>query len=149
MRLPVALPFLPFLPVVFAELAPRADPTAPWVSVDDDGQPQTTFTPTSTVVDGTPSVVNGAPYDLTATVFTASSQGELTTFTSSVPPPTAVAQSGAGAFSRCSNSTGFVCDPAEASVLYPGKTYYSKPPPLHGIRKLLLDLLKHDLSTQS
>jgi len=103
----------------------RADPTAPWVSVDREGQPASTYTPSVTTIDGTTSVVNGAPHDITASLYTFTNRGYIIYSTGSPPPPAPTHNSGAGAFARCYNQTGLVCDPPEGSVLNPKRTYYS------------------------
>lgn len=115
---------------VAAALAKRAEATAAWVSVDDEGQPESTYTPSATVVDGTTSYVNGAPHDLTASVYTYTSRAKLTTSTGEPPNPTATAKSGQGAFARCHNLKGDkapLCDPAVDSRLLVGNTYYGEP----------------------
>ncbi|CAM1504109.1 Fc.00g017000.m01.CDS01 [Cosmosporella sp. VM-42] len=105
----------------------RADQTALWVSVNDEGQPLETYTPSMTVVDGTTSVDHAAPHDLTASVYTFTEWGEITTSTGEPPNPTATGKSGIGAFSRCVNMDGEhapFCAPAANSTLYVGNTYY-------------------------
>ncbi|KAH6900025.1 hypothetical protein B0T10DRAFT_469431 [Thelonectria olida] len=104
----------------------RAQPSDAWVSVDDEAQPETTNTPSATVVDGTTSYENGAPHDLTATVFTITELGKITTSTGSPPNPTA-SSNGQGAFARCHNKDGDkapLCDPAVDSTLLVDSTYY-------------------------
>lgn len=110
-----------------AALEKRADETAAWVSVDDEGQPATTYTPSVTTVDGTTSIVDAAPHDITATVFTWTQWGEITTSTGSPPPPVATGRNGQGAFARCHNMDGEnapFCDPYLNSTLIVDKTYY-------------------------
>jgi len=105
----------------------RAEPSDAWVSVDEEAQPETTYTPSATVVDGTTSYENGAPHDLTATVFTKTELGKITTSTGSPPNPTATNSKGQGAFARCHNKDGDkapLCDPAVDSTLYVDSTYY-------------------------
>ncbi|KAM5355525.1 hypothetical protein ACJ41O_002171 [Fusarium nematophilum] len=105
----------------------RASQTDAWVEVDDEAQPVATHTPSMTVVDGTTSVENGAPHDLTATVFTYTEYGKIHTSTGEPPNPTATGKSGEGAFARCYNKDGEnapFCDPAENSTLISGNTYY-------------------------
>ncbi|KAH6990711.1 hypothetical protein BKA56DRAFT_214715 [Ilyonectria sp. MPI-CAGE-AT-0026] len=106
----------------------RADQTAAWVTVDDEGQPAATYTPSITVIDGTTSAVeHGAPHDITATVYTITQYGKKTTRTGDPPNPTATAKSGEGAFARCHNKDGEnapFCDPASNSTLFVGSTYY-------------------------
>ncbi|KOS19130.1 hypothetical protein ESCO_000335 [Escovopsis weberi] len=105
-----------------------ADPSSPWVSVDDEGRPSTTFTPSMTTISGTPSAVNGAPHDLTASVYTWTSWGSVSTSTGSPPNPTAAAGgSPVGSFSRCFNRDGEFapfCRPSHNSTLLTGTTYY-------------------------
>lgn len=105
----------------------RAAVTAPWVSVDDEGQPQETHTPSMTVVDGTTKIENGAPHDLTASVYTYTEYAKVHTSTGEPPNPTASGKSGQGAFARCFNQDGDnapFCDPRPNSTLLKGKTYY-------------------------
>lgn len=112
-----------------ALLEKRAEPTAPWVTIDDEGQPVKTVTPSVTTVDGTTSIVNGAPHDLTASVYTWTTWGVVTTSTGNPPNPTATAKSGEGTFARCSNLDGEnapFCSPYSNSTLLTGRTYYSK-----------------------
>ncbi|KAH7156210.1 hypothetical protein EDB81DRAFT_786294 [Dactylonectria macrodidyma] len=105
----------------------RADQTAAWVTVDDEGQPETTYTPSMTVVDGTTSIEHGAPHDITASVYTITEWGKITTSTGDPPNPTAKAKSGQGAFARCHNMDGDnapFCEPSSNSTLFVGSTYY-------------------------
>ncbi|ODA76150.1 hypothetical protein RJ55_08433 [Drechmeria coniospora] len=106
----------------------RVDPMLPWIAVDDEGQPSTTYSPTVTTIDGTPTPVNGAPHDLTASVYTWTTWGHITTSTGEPPNPTATkAGSLEGAFSRCYNLDGpFApfCRPDINSTLLTGNTYY-------------------------
>lgn len=107
----------------------RADQTAAWVSVDDEAQPATTYTPSMTVVDGVTSIVDGAPHDLTATVYTSTHYGEIYTSTGEPPNPTASGKHGEGAFTRCHNKDGSnapFCSPYENSTLTTGKTYFGE-----------------------
>lgn len=111
-------------------LEKRAEETAAWVSVDDEGQPATTYTPSVATVDGTTSIKDAAPHDITATVYTWTEWGEITTSTGSPPPPVATGRNGQGAFARCHNMDGEnapFCDPYLNSTLIVDKTYYSKP----------------------
>ncbi|KAI1074863.1 hypothetical protein F5B20DRAFT_585873 [Whalleya microplaca] len=100
----------------------------PWVTVDDDGQPKT-VTPVLSTVDGTPTVVSAAPHDITATVFTRTDYGKVSTSTGSVPPiatPTG-GSAEAGSFPVCHNKDGDLapwCAPTEGTTLYPGTSYY-------------------------
>ncbi|KAF4975243.1 hypothetical protein FZEAL_7950 [Fusarium zealandicum] len=105
----------------------RAAETAAWVTVDDEKQPAATYTPSMTVDDGTTKYVDGAPHDLTATVFTWTEYGKITTSTGEPPNPTASGKHGEGAFSRCHNKDGAnapFCTPAENSTLTQKVTYY-------------------------
>lgn len=105
----------------------RADQTAAWVSVDDEAQPATTYTPSMTVVDGVTSIVDAAPHDLTATVYTSTHYGEIYTSTGEPPNPTASGKHGEGAFTRCHNKDGSnapFCSPYENSTLTTGQTYF-------------------------
>ncbi|KAI0399080.1 hypothetical protein F4802DRAFT_591083 [Xylaria palmicola] len=111
-------------------LEPRATDAAlePWVTVNDDGKPST-VTPVLTTVSGTPTVVDGAPHDVTATVFTYTSYGKIVTSTGEPPGPTATStgDDGAGSFAQCSNLDGEFapwCHPDGESPLYVGTAYY-------------------------
>jgi hypothetical protein len=107
----------------------RADPTAPWVSVDDMGRPASTLTPSLTTIDGSVSVIDGAPHDITATVFTQTFYGVVSTSTGTAPNPSATNSNKEGGFARCYNEDGDMapfCDPATDSTLYEGTTYYGK-----------------------
>ncbi|RDA89111.1 hypothetical protein CP532_2305 [Ophiocordyceps camponoti-leonardi (nom. inval.)] len=110
-------------------------PTAPWVTIDDEGQPAMTVTPSVVTVTGeegttttTTTIDHGAPHDLTASVFTFITWGAITTSTGTPPNPTAVdAKTGQGAFTRCFNRDGDVapfCRPLLNSTLLTGTTYY-------------------------
>ncbi|PHH67058.1 hypothetical protein CDD81_4453 [Ophiocordyceps australis] len=104
-------------------------PTAPWVRVDDEGQPATTLTPRlSTLPDGSSSVIDAAPHDLTASVYTWTTWGIASTSTGIPPNPTATnTRTNEGAFSRCANShAAFApfCRPLHNSTLLTGNTYY-------------------------
>ncbi|KAM4058112.1 hypothetical protein HRG_010934 [Hirsutella rhossiliensis] len=104
------------------------DPTAPWVSVNDEGQPVKTVTPSVATVSGTPSVVDGAPHDLTASVYSWTSYGLITTSTGAPPNPTATkASTPEGAFSRCFNQKDDFapfCRPLYNSTLLTSNTFY-------------------------
>lgn len=103
--------------------------TAPWVEVDDGGQPKTTYTPSATVVDASTSIQDAAPHDLTASVYTETWYGEIETRTGDPPNPTPTGKGDQGAFTRCFNMDGKnapFCAPAENSILYTDKTYYGK-----------------------
>ncbi|KAF5013603.1 hypothetical protein FDECE_408 [Fusarium decemcellulare] len=105
----------------------RADATAAWVTVDDEKQPATTYTPSMTVVDGTTSIKDAAPHDLTASVFTWTTWGEIYTSTGEPPNPTASGKHGEGTFSRCYNKDGDnapFCSPYNSSTLIRDETYY-------------------------
>ncbi|KAG9256065.1 uncharacterized protein F5Z01DRAFT_536558 [Emericellopsis atlantica] len=107
-------------------LAKRASPTAPWVRVDDEGRPAETLTPK--LKDGSDDEYdNAAPHDLTASEFTSTAWGRVTTSTGEPPNPSATNKHGEGAFSRCYNEDGDnapLCAPAEDSTLFQGTTYY-------------------------
>ncbi|KAL7787403.1 hypothetical protein V8C37DRAFT_390614 [Trichoderma ceciliae] len=110
-----------------AHLQPRADPTAPWVTVGDEGTPVKTVTPKMTTVSGTPTLVDVAPHDITASVFTWTSWGDITTSTGLPPNPTALSKNKDGVFSRCYNKDGDdapFCTPYRNSTLLTGSTYY-------------------------
>lgn len=105
----------------------NVEPTAPWVEIDDEGRPSTTFTPTMTTISGTPSAINGAPHDLTASVYTFTSYGVLSTSTGEPPNPRPTGKSNQGSFSRCYNMDGEnapFCRPSLNSTLFTGNTYY-------------------------
>lgn len=119
-------------PTAAPDLVPRdgppADATAPWVSVDDNGQPNKTYTPSWTTVSGTSSLVDPARHDLTASVFTWVTHAVPHTTTGPVPNPTATSTSGQGSFSLCSNLKGAnapFCYPSQDSILLTKNTYYS------------------------
>ncbi|KAJ9132967.1 hypothetical protein NKR23_g11045 [Pleurostoma richardsiae] len=104
----------------------QASPTDVWVSVDDDGQPKT-ITPVVSTVSGTTTIISGAPHDVTATVFTRTSAGDVRTSTGSAPVPTATDKAGGGAFPLCYNTEGVnapFCEPGTNATLHPGTTYY-------------------------
>ncbi|KAH9897551.1 hypothetical protein F4778DRAFT_744012 [Xylariomycetidae sp. FL2044] len=108
-------------------LRPReTDSLQEWVTVDEDGQPST-VTPLVSTVDGTPTTIDAAPNDLTATVFTQTNYGKVTTTTGTeAPAPTATGKEG-GAFNLCSNTDGEYapwCAPSAGTHLWPGWTYY-------------------------
>ncbi|PTB73517.1 hypothetical protein M440DRAFT_1404519 [Trichoderma longibrachiatum ATCC 18648] len=79
-----------------ANIAPRADPTAPWVTVGDEGKPVKTITPSMTTISGTPTLVSVAPHDITASVYTWTTWGSITTSTGRPPNPTATSKDGEG-----------------------------------------------------
>ncbi|KAI3319277.1 hypothetical protein HD806DRAFT_509542 [Xylariaceae sp. AK1471] len=108
-------------------LQPRTTDAAlePWVTVNEDGKPST-ITPVLSTVDGTPTVISGAPHDVTATVFTTTSYGKVITSTGSAPLPTATGES-AGSFAVCNNLDGDLapwCLPKGDEPLYVGAKYY-------------------------
>ncbi|KAI1850920.1 hypothetical protein JX265_007245 [Neoarthrinium moseri] len=106
--------------------ATDAESLTPWVTVGDNGTP-VTITPVQTTIDGTATVISGAPHDLTGTVFTQTSYGEITTSTGTAPAPTATAADGSGSFLKCNNKDGANapwCRPDEGAIMYPGTTYY-------------------------
>ncbi|KFH45483.1 hypothetical protein ACRE_036640 [Hapsidospora chrysogenum ATCC 11550] len=110
-----------------AVLAKRADPTAVWVSVDDEGQPARTITPSVTTEDGTTAIVDGAPHDITGSVFTWTSYGRVTTSTGDPPNPTATNKHTEGAFPLCENKDGDhkpLCYPTPSSTLFKDTIYY-------------------------
>ncbi|KAL6701802.1 hypothetical protein J3F84DRAFT_355830 [Trichoderma pleuroticola] len=110
-----------------ANLQPRADPTAPWVTVGDEGTPVKTVTPKVTTVSGTPTLVDVAPHDITASVFTWTSWGDIFTSTGRPPNPTATSKNQDGVFSRCYNKDGEdapFCTPYKNSTLTTGSIYY-------------------------
>ena len=105
----------------------RAGPTDAWVEVDDEGRPAKTHTPSYTEVDGTTSVIDGAPHDLTASLFTNTWYGKVSTSTGDPPAPSATNKHTQGAFARCNNLDGEnapLCDPAPSATLYDGSIYY-------------------------
>ncbi|KAL7943148.1 hypothetical protein V8C42DRAFT_329836 [Trichoderma barbatum] len=110
-----------------ANIQRRADPTAPWVTVGDEGTPVKTVTPKMTTISGTPTLVDVAPHDITATVYTWTNWGEITTSTGRPPNPTALSSDKVGVFSRCYNKDGEdapFCTPYKNSTLLTGSTYY-------------------------
>ncbi|KAI1424909.1 hypothetical protein F5Y12DRAFT_714775 [Xylaria sp. FL1777] len=97
----------------------------PWVTVSEDGTPST-VTPVLSLISGTPTIVSGAPHDITATVFTYTSYAKVITSTGAPPAPTATSES-AGSFGLCSNLDGDLapwCYPVLNSTLYVGTTYF-------------------------
>lgn len=114
-------------------LEKRADKTAAWVTVDDEQQPATTYTPSYTTVDGTTSIVDAAPHDLTATVYTYTSWAKIYTSTGEPPNPQATGKHGEGVFSRCYNKDGDnapFCSPYANSTLDARRTYFGELPKL-------------------
>ncbi|KAI0595579.1 hypothetical protein F4775DRAFT_568883 [Biscogniauxia sp. FL1348] len=97
-----------------------------WVTVDDEGQPST-VTPQVTTVDGTATTISPAPNDVTATVFTQTSMGRVTTTTGTTPAIPTATSGAAGDFPVCHNLDGEFapwCSPTNGTKLYPGTTYY-------------------------
>ena len=110
-------------------LEKRADKTAAWVTVDDEQQPATTYTPSYTTIDGTTSIIDAAPHDLTASVYTYTSWGKIHTSTGEPPNPQATGKHGEGVFSRCYNKDGDnapFCSPYANSTLDVSKTYFGE-----------------------
>ncbi|RBR24989.1 uncharacterized protein FIESC28_02259 [Fusarium coffeatum] len=108
-------------------LEKRADKTAAWVTVDDEQQPATTYTPSYTTIDGTTSIIDAAPHDLTASVYTYTSWGKIHTSTGEPPNPQATGKHGEGVFSRCYNKDGDnapFCSPYANSTLDVSNTYF-------------------------
>lgn len=106
-----------------------AEPTDPWVKVDDDGQPSTTYTPQFTTQASSTSLLDAAPHDLTASVYTWTTWAKVTTSTGDPPNPTATGKNGEGSFARCYNPDGEnapFCRPAFNSTLLTGRTYYGE-----------------------
>ncbi|KAG6107467.1 hypothetical protein E4U14_004152 [Claviceps sp. LM454 group G7] len=101
---------------------------APWVVVDDEGVPASVLTPTMTTVSGTPSPVNAAAHDLTASVYTITNYGHVYVTTQAPPNPTPTnAKTYEGSFSRCYNKKGQYapfCRPTHNSSIYVDYTYY-------------------------
>ncbi|KAI2783802.1 hypothetical protein F4815DRAFT_314751 [Daldinia loculata] len=110
-------------------LRPRQTDSAlePWVTVNEDGKPST-VTPVLSTISGSPTVISGAPHDLTATVFTETNYGKVSTSTGTAPIPTPTGGSaGAGSFPVCHNKDGDHapwCQPTQETPLYVGTTYY-------------------------
>ena len=63
-------------------------PAAPWVAIDDNGNPSKTFTPAFTTVSGSSSGVDVAPHDLTASLYTMTNYGHITNSNGLPPNPT-------------------------------------------------------------
>lgn len=111
------------MPNVHPRATTTTDSLSPWVTVADDGT-RSTVTPVLTTIDGTATVISGAPNDLTATVFTQTNNGDMTTSTGTAPMATATDSDGAGSFLLCRNSDTLFCQPSDGSTLNPGTTYY-------------------------
>lgn len=112
-----------------AALEKRAEPTAAWVTVDDEMQPATTYTPSYTTVDGTTSLIDAPPHDLTASVYTYTSWGKIHTSTGEPPNPQATGKHGEGVFARCYNKDGDnapFCSPYANSTLDVKNTYFGE-----------------------
>lgn len=112
-----------------ANIEKRAEQTAPWVTVDDEGQPAKTYTPSMETSDGTTKVIDAAPHDITASVYTWTTWEKVTTSTGAPPNPTATGKNNEGAFARCFNQKGDnapFCDPIINSTLETGHTYYGR-----------------------
>jgi len=119
-----AMPAPDYPHVTFAPRAAAA--TDLWVSVDSSGTPHT-ITPSVTTIDGTASVINPVPEDVTATVVTGYNNGDRTIATNTAPIATATSSSGAGSFAVCNNTDGEYapfCTVAGGQPLTPGNTYY-------------------------
>lgn len=114
-----------------ALLAPRWQVDS-WVTIDSDGQPHTLTPSVTTTENGVVSTITGAPYLLTGSVFAMTSDGSVSAVTTSPPPTTATAASGAdGFFAVCNNGDGDgspFCQPRGQSQLSVNKTYYSAAP---------------------
>lgn len=109
-------------------LHPRATDAAlePWVTVNDEGKPAT-VTPVLSTVSGTPTVISGAPHDVTATVFTYTSYGKVLTSTGTTPPAPVATGNSTGSFAVCDNLDGKFapwCRPDGETPLYVGTEYY-------------------------
>lgn len=114
-------------PTRIARQETAAAATAPWVTIGPSGT--TTITPVQTTINGTPTLISGAPDDLTATVFTQTNNAIVSTSTGNPPLPTATDSQGGGSFPVCQNTNGPgapFCLPATGDTLNPGNTYYSK-----------------------
>lgn len=103
-------------------------PNAPWVLVGDEAQPTKTLTPGVSTIDGSPTPINAAPHDLTASAYTITNYGHVYTTTQHAPNPTVTnTKTNEGAFSRCYNKEGQYapfCRPTHNSSIYVGFTYY-------------------------
>ncbi|KAL2128668.1 hypothetical protein VTI74DRAFT_8857 [Chaetomium olivicolor] len=102
-----------------------ANPMDPWVTVNEDGVPKT-VTPVQTTIKGTPTLLNAAPFEVTANVFTKRPFGILTTSTGAAQP-VATNGKGAGALAACSNTNGDFkpfCLPKHNDVYYPGSVHH-------------------------
>ena len=129
----VMAPSLPSLiPLLFLFSAQSTNAntgTSVWVSVDASGQP-TTVTPVVTTLDGSRTVVNGAPAEAADEVVTQTSDGTVVTSTRAAPLATASNAAGAGSFAPCENPDGEFapfCSVGGGGPLLVGNTYYSGP----------------------
>lgn len=99
----------------------------PWVSVDDEGRPST-LTPFMTVDnEGSSYLRDAAPHDLTATVYTFTNYGKVSTSTGDPPNPTATNKYKQGAFPVCENMDSDdapLCAPSADSTLFKDSIYY-------------------------
>ncbi|KAK0730351.1 hypothetical protein B0H67DRAFT_638865 [Lasiosphaeris hirsuta] len=104
-----------------------ANPTAPWVSVDESGNPKT-VTPVLTTISGTSTIISGAPYDVTGTVFTKVDSKASVTTSTGIAQATAANANGSGAFALChttdDNPLKPFCEPRNNATMYPGSTQY-------------------------
>lgn len=98
-------------------LAPRANPTDPWVTVDASGVP-VTVTPVLTTISGTPTIISGAPAELTATVLTLTSLGDVRT-TTLLPTSSPTANGDGRGDARGGNSGGNAGDGSGSGVALP------------------------------
>lgn len=101
----------------------------PWISVDDEGRPAATLTPFLTTDDeGSTYLRDAAPHDLTATVFTYTDYGKVSTSTGDPPNPSATTENSLqGGFPVCSNMEGEnapLCAPSPRSTLWQNEVYY-------------------------
>ncbi|PHH51505.1 hypothetical protein CFIMG_000179RA [Ceratocystis fimbriata CBS 114723] len=101
-----------------------APPMAVWVEVDADGQPVKTHTPSQTVIDGTTSLLDAPPYEITGTVFT-EYHPDRTVYATRLPQPKS---DGSGAFPLCTATAGAdgspFCWPREGDTLFVDTQYY-------------------------
>jgi hypothetical protein len=102
--------------------------TDAWVSVDDEGRPAATLTPfLTTDHDGSTYLRDAAPHDLTATVYTFTSYGKVSTSTGDPPNPSATNKNKEGGFPVCKNMEGDyapLCAPSPRSTLFMDSIYY-------------------------
>ncbi|KAK3362623.1 hypothetical protein B0T25DRAFT_10494 [Lasiosphaeria hispida] len=104
-----------------------ANPTALWVSVDESGNPKT-MTPVLTTINGTSTILSGAPYDVTGTVFTKIDSKASVTTSTGIAQATAANSNGSGAFALCRTTDDDpfkpFCEPRNNATMYPGSTQY-------------------------